>query len=85
MPRQDPYFRYLVTTTLGSRVGALNPAWNDPDQDSTAGFHKAVAMVTQEFVDKVKRIAQVWWPAREPVKQALEKRFEVHSSGKVNY
>lgn len=26
--------RYNVTTTLSSRIGHLNPRWNEPDQDT---------------------------------------------------
>ena len=75
--------RYQVTTTIGSRVSNFRPAWNDPVQDFDAGFRKAMAMVDQEFVDRVKFYANVWWPARTVVAKALEKRFDVHSSGKV--
>jgi len=75
--------RYQVTTTLSSRVGNFRPAWNDAVQDYDAGFYKALAMVRLEFEERVKFYAKVWWPARTVVAKALEKRFEVHQSGKI--
>lgn len=75
--------RYQVTTTISSRVANFRPAWNDEIQDFDAGFYKAMNMVSQEFEDRVKFYANVWWPARSVVAKALEKRFDVHPSGKI--
>ena len=75
--------RYHVTTTISSRVANFRPAWNDEKQDFDAGFYKAMKMVSQEFEDRVQFYANVWWPARSVVAKALEKRFEVHASGRI--
>jgi len=75
--------RYAVTTTLASRVAGLRPAWNDPHQDFDAGFYKAMDMVSKEFEDRVRFFAEVWWPARRVVAEAMEGRFKVHESGQI--
>ena len=75
--------RYQVNTTLPNRVAGLRPAWNDPIQDFDAGFNKAMEMALPEFLDKVRYYGQVWWPARSLVAAALDKRFDVHPSGRV--
>ena len=76
-------FRYAVTTTLGSRVANLRPGWNDEKQDFDEGFHKAMALVWPEFLDRVEFYQNEWWPAREVVARALEKRFDLHKSGRI--
>ncbi len=75
--------RYQVTTTLSCRVANLRPAWNDAKQDFDAGFWRAMALVTEEFQDRVRFYAHVWWPARALVTAAIEQRFQVHPSGKI--
>ncbi len=34
-----PFCRYAVTSTVGSRVGKLNPAWNSPKSDTDVRHH----------------------------------------------
>ncbi|XP_035681585.1 MYG1 exonuclease-like [Branchiostoma floridae] len=75
--------RYLMTTNLSARVGRLNPAWNEADQDTTERFHKAMAMVGEEFEDRVRYYSQAWWPGRKLVRDALEARHGVDQSGQV--
>jgi len=75
--------RYTINTNLSSRVGNLNPKWNDEEQDSDAGFYKAIELTGSEFLDKVNYYGKVWWAARDIVNQAMENRFKVHSSGRV--
>jgi len=75
--------RYQTTTNLSSRVGFLRPSWNEPVQDFDAGFYKAMDLVRPEFLDRVKFYAEVWWPARSLVAAAIEKRFDVHSCGRI--
>lgn len=76
--------RYLVTTNLSSRVSHLNPTWNEDSYvDIDARFHKALELVGVEFQDRVKYFAESWWPAREIVKNAMEKRMDVDSSGEI--
>ncbi|XP_066285897.1 MYG1 exonuclease-like [Branchiostoma lanceolatum] len=75
--------RYLVTTNLSSRVGRLNPAWNEEDQDTNERFCKAMEMVGEEFEDRVRYYSQAWWPGRKLVQDALEARHAVDPSGEV--
>lgn len=75
---------YRITTNLSSRVGNFNAVWNSKeDYDVTQQFEKAKKMVGEEFVDRVLYYATVWWPARSIVEDAIQKRFEVHSSGEI--
>ncbi len=83
IPTHDGEARYSVTTTLGSRVANLRPAWNDKDQDFDKGFEKAMALVWPEFQDRVDFYLEEWWPAREVVVKALDNRFNVHKSGRI--
>ena len=44
---------------------------------------QAMPLVGSEFVDRVKYYARVWWPARSLVADAIEKRFEVSTCGRI--
>uniref|UniRef100_A0A8C4USZ6 MYG1 exonuclease n=1 Tax=Falco tinnunculus TaxID=100819 RepID=A0A8C4USZ6_FALTI len=69
--------RYALTTTLSARVGHLNPRWNDPDQDTEAGFRRAMELVRGEFMDRLDYYHRAWLPARVLVEEAIRRRFEV--------
>ncbi|XP_052524660.1 MYG1 exonuclease isoform X1 [Tympanuchus pallidicinctus] len=73
--------RYALTTNLSARVGHLNPRWNDPDQDTEAGFKRAVELVGSEFMDRLDYYHRAWLPARALVEDAIRRRFEVDTSG----
>ncbi|XP_010902804.2 UPF0160 protein MYG1, mitochondrial isoform X1 [Esox lucius] len=75
--------RYAVSTTLSARVGHLNPHWNSKSQDTEEGFHKALAMVGAEFLDRVDFYQNSWLPARVVVEEALKMRNQVDPSGEV--
>ncbi|XP_059688816.1 MYG1 exonuclease [Gavia stellata] len=75
--------RYALTTTLSARVGHLNPRWNDPDQDTEAGFKRAMELVGGEFMDRLDYYHRAWLPARALVEEAIRRRFEVDASGVV--
>ncbi|CAH1983347.1 unnamed protein product [Acanthoscelides obtectus] len=76
--------RYRINTHLSARVHRLNPEWNSPEQEPTDKlFMKAVGMVGEEFTERVLEAANVWWPAREIVRNAIEKRHEVHKGGEI--
>lgn len=75
--------RYVVSTNLSSRVGHLNPSWNDEDQDTESGFKKAVALTGKEFLDRVNFYGKVWLPARSVVEAALKERFDVDACGEI--
>ena len=75
------HYRYAMTTALSSRVGHLNPSWNEPstDEDAMKRFVGAMEMVGSEFKDRVSYYSTAWWPARKLVEEALAKRTEVRS------
>jgi len=75
--------RYAITTTLSARVGHLNPAWNEQGADPDAQFMKAMALVGSELIDRVQYFYKSWWPAREIVVAAVNKRHEIDPSGEI--
>jgi len=81
--QKDGKARFAVTTTLAGRVAALNPAWNDEVKDETASFYKAMELVGTELMDRIKYMYKSWWPARDIVKAAISRRFEVDPSGQI--
>jgi len=77
---------YQSSTDLGSRVGALNPSWNDEDQSEEEvmrRFHQAMQLTGKELTEKVVYLARSWWPARSIVQEAVDSRFDVHKSGQI--
>jgi len=74
---------YSSNTDLASRVGRLNPGWNESGIDLQERFERAIALAGSEFVDAVKFVHKSWLPARQIVKEAMEKRFEEHESGEI--
>ncbi|KIM48177.1 hypothetical protein M413DRAFT_22713 [Hebeloma cylindrosporum] len=59
--------KYRSRTDLSSRVGALNPWWNQSTDSLTvdAQFEKASLLTGQEFVRKLEYYANAWLPARD--------------------
>jgi uncharacterized UPF0160 family protein len=74
---------YRSSTDLSSRVGALNPRWNEPEDDLDARFQKAVALTGSELVDAINYYWKTWYPAREIVEKALNDRHNVHPTGEI--
>lgn len=64
---------YNVSTTLSSRVGSLNPAWNEPSSNEVrnAQFQKAMMLTQREFIEKVEGLYKSWLPARQIVERAV--------------
>lgn len=75
--------RYALTTTLSARVARLNPTWNQPNQDTEAGFQRAVELVREEFLQRLDFYQHSWLPARSLVEEALAQRFQVDPSGEI--
>eukprot|EP00455_Lapot_gusevi_P049474 TRINITY_DN7021_c0_g1_i3.p1 TRINITY_DN7021_c0_g1~~TRINITY_DN7021_c0_g1_i3.p1 ORF type:complete len:377 (-),score=91.50 TRINITY_DN7021_c0_g1_i3:74-1069(-) len=75
--------RYRVNTSLPSRVSYLNPEWNEHNVDMMSRFHQAMEMTGSEFLQAVRRLTHAWLPARQFVKEAFDKRFEVDPSGSI--
>lgn len=74
---------YQSSTSLGSRVGSLNPWWNQKDVDVAARFQQAMALTGGEFVSKVEYYARSWWPARAIVQSCMQSLGDVHPSGEI--
>jgi uncharacterized UPF0160 family protein len=76
---------YENNTNLSSRVGKLNPNWNEPftAERQMEQFLKAVALAGKEFDEELNYLANVWLPGRKPVEEAIAKREEVDTSGKI--
>jgi uncharacterized UPF0160 family protein len=75
--------KYQRNTSLPSRIGSLNPAWNEPEVNVDERFARAVEIATGEFVERVKYLGLAWLPAREVVLRAVEGRKAVHPSGLI--
>lgn len=70
-------FRYRIVTDLSARVSRLNPQWNSQDVNVEERFEKAMALVLEEFLEFVQYTKNVWLPARDIVRHAVEDRFKV--------
>uniref|UniRef100_A0A914H2F5 Uncharacterized protein n=1 Tax=Globodera rostochiensis TaxID=31243 RepID=A0A914H2F5_GLORO len=68
--------RYQLSSTFGSRVEHCNPAWNEEAPDPEKGFQKAMAIVEEEFEQRVRSLHTAWLPARNIVLAAVENRNE---------
>lgn len=75
--------RYLETTALPSRVGHLNPQWNEGggNEKLDERFEEASAMAGAEFDAALARAVTSWLPARAIVQGCLEAAVSVHHSG----
>lgn len=75
---------YRISTHLSARIGHFNSQWNSTaDFDEQAQFEKAKTLAGEEFVESILFFSTVWWPARAIVTDAIQKRFDLHSSGKI--
>jgi urease accessory protein len=75
---------YASKTDLSSRVGHLNPRWNETlpssaeerEADGMKRFEKASQLAGGEFFDRVDYTWEAWLPARQIIEEALEHRKE---------
>ena len=67
---------YKERTDLSSRVGYLNPRWNETvdDDGRLTRFEKASRIAGEEFFDRVDYAVHAWLPARQLVAKALAER-----------
>jgi len=81
----DSAQRYRISTDLSSRVGALNPWWNQENNDEIAmrQFQRAMECAGKELVAEVVYKFKSWLPARHIVESAVADRFRVHGSGQI--
>jgi len=75
--------RYAIHTDLGSRVGRLNPGWNEVGKKPDEQFKLAMSLTGKEFLECVENIVQSWLPARSFVEKMVDSRKEVESSGAI--
>ncbi|ETW87238.1 hypothetical protein HETIRDRAFT_59247 [Heterobasidion irregulare TC 32-1] len=77
--------KYRSRTDISSRVGWLNPAWNESfDHESVnTQFAKASKLTGEEFLGRLDYYGKAWLPARDLVAAALNKRNEVDASGRI--
>ncbi|KZP31263.1 metal-dependent protein hydrolase [Athelia psychrophila] len=77
--------KYRSRTDLSSRVGWLNPAWNESvdSQSVDALFEKASKLTGEEFIGRLDYYSKAWLPARDLVVSALAARMNVDPSGKI--
>lgn len=77
--------KYHISTSLSSRVGQLNPAWNEEQTADIMNdrFKAAMQLCCSEFVSQIMFMAKSWWPARSIVQKALDERYSVDPSGKI--
>ncbi|CEH15287.1 gamm1 protein [Ceraceosorus bombacis] len=79
---------YKSSTDLSSRVGRLNPRWNEvlpsdaaqKQKEEDQRFEKASALAGGEFWDTLEGLRLAWLPAREIVLRAVEGRKGVEGA-----
>lgn len=82
MTEEEP--KYKIRTHISARVGRLNPEWNSKQENNLEEiFEQAMKLVSEEFLHIVNYSINVWLPARDFVKNAIDDRFEIHSSGQI--
>lgn len=76
---------YRSRTDISSRIGHLNPRWNEESNDQILDerFEKASKLAGEEFLERVDYTANAWLPARDIVLKAVQDRKNVHASGKI--
>jgi len=80
---------YTDSTGLASRVGRLNPHWNEGGDNSQEApspddrFEQASAICGEDFLATLTGIVESDLPARSFVEAALRKRMETDPSGEV--
>lgn len=79
---------YKDSTGLSSRVGRLNPRWNEVDSNgdspgSDERFEKASALCGEDFLAVLTRIVESDIPARSFVEKSLMARHETDPSGEI--
>lgn len=81
----DAPARYANRTDLSSRIGSLNPSWNEEagPEEQMKRFERGMELAAADFTDCVSYLARSWLPARNIVEEAVSKRTEVHPSGKI--
>lgn len=76
---------YRSRTDLSSRVGHLNPSWNESVDAQAVDvlFGKASALTGEEFLGRLKYYANAWLPARNLLIASIANSLNVDPSGKI--
>jgi len=76
---------YHITTHISSRVANLLPTWLEGSSEKILldRFYQAMDLVGHEFKDRVNFYGNIWYKARQYVKQSIENRFNVDKSGQI--
>ncbi|KAG9222835.1 hypothetical protein CCMSSC00406_0000476 [Pleurotus cornucopiae] len=76
---------YRSRTDLSSRVGHLNPTWNESVDAQAVDvlFGKASALTGEEFLGRLKYYANAWLPARNLLIASIANSLNVDPSGKI--
>jgi len=79
---------YNDTTGLSSRVGRLNPRWNEVDEegntpDPDERFIEALNLCGEDFLSVMTKIVESDLPAREVVEKAVVQRYDTDPSGEI--
>ncbi|PAV60524.1 hypothetical protein WR25_25533 [Diploscapter pachys] len=83
IPQYEGTPKYKSSGGICGRVGRFNPHWNEAEVEPDERFQQAMQCVGNEFIDTVKYLANVWWPARETIESAIDKRFQNDPSGRI--
>ncbi|KAG6851043.1 hypothetical protein H0H93_002935 [Arthromyces matolae] len=78
--------KYRSRTDLSSRVGALNPAWNEASDSGTvdAQFAKASQLTGDEFLGRLNYYSNAWLPARDILVSSVAlSKVNVDPTGKI--
>ncbi|KAJ7492589.1 metal-dependent protein hydrolase, partial [Mycena latifolia] len=78
--------KYKSRTDLSSRVGSLNPVWNQPSGPDIldAQFAKASLLTGEEFLGKLNFYANAWLPARDLLIASIESsKQQIDPTGKI--
>jgi len=86
---EDFQLQYRDSTGLSSRVGRVNPRWNEIDDitgqapEPDARFEAASQMCGEDFMSVLTKIVESDLPARGIVEEAVNTRFECDKSGEI--
>lgn len=84
VPMYDGEPKYNICSGISSRVGNLNPSWNNEEPyDSQKLFHMAMDLVGKEFIEHIHYFTKSWWPAQDIVREAVVNRALVHESEEI--
>lgn len=76
---------YRISTGLSSRVGSMNPRWNEDQSPETTNdrFRQALSVAYADFHRELESWALNWLPARSIVEKAVVEARAVHPSGQI--